>query len=109
VLLNDPIYVEAARGLAQRTIQEGGQSDRDRMHFAFRIVTGRRPTVAESAVLLDELQEQIKAFASDPQTAQRLLAVGDSITDDKLKTEELAAWTMVARLLLNLDESITKS
>ncbi|MDE0938443.1 MAG: hypothetical protein OSA43_00660, partial [Pirellulales bacterium] len=68
-----------------------------------------RPTVAESAVLLDELQEQIKAFASDPQTAQRLLAVGDSITDDKLKTEELAAWTMVARLLLNLDESITKS
>ena len=109
VLLNDPIYVEAARGLAQRTIQKGGQSDRDRMHFAFRIVTGRRPTVAESAVLLDELQEQIKAFASDPQTAQRLLAVGDSITDDKLKTEALAAGTMVARLLLNLDESITKS
>ena len=109
VLLNDPIYVEAARGLAQQTIKEGGNSDRDRMHFAFRIVTGRRPTVAESAVLLDELQEQLKAFASDPQTAQRLLAVGDSITDDKLKTEELAAWTMVARLLLNLDESITKS
>ena len=109
VLLNDPIYVETARGLAQRTIQEGGNSNRDRIEYAFRIVTGRRPTAAELAILLEELQQRLHAFSLDPQTAERLLDVGESKADKKIKTEELAAWTMVARLLLNLDEAITKS
>ncbi|MCH1523250.1 MAG: DUF1553 domain-containing protein, partial [Arenicellales bacterium] len=109
VLLNDPIYVETARGLAQRTIQEGGNSNRDRIEYAFRIVTGRRPTTAELAILLEELQQRIHAFSMDPQTAERLINVGESKADKKIKTAELAAWTMVARLLLNLDEAITKS
>ena len=109
VLLNDPIYVETARGLAQRTIKEGGTSDHDRIEYAFRIVTGRRPTAVEAGILLEELQEQIKSFSTDKQTTQRLLSVGESKVDKKIKMEELAAWTMVARMLLNLDEAITKS
>ena len=109
VLLNDPTYVETARGLAERTMHEGGNSDNERITYAFRIVTGRRPTAAESAILLEEFNQRFAAFKTDPQTATRLLSVGDSQVDSNLPTEELAAWTMVARLLFNLDEAITKS
>ena len=108
VLLNDPIYVEAARGLAERALQQGGHSAGDRLRYAFRVVTGRHPSETESAVLMEELQDRLQAFAADPQTADRLLAIGESPADASLDAEELAAWTMVARLILNLDEAITK-
>jgi len=109
VLLNDPIYVEAARSLAQRVMREGGDSNSERAAYAFRMATGRRPTAAESAVLLEELQERLIEFKQDREAATRLLAIGDSKADPSLEVGELAAWTMVARLVLNLDETITKS
>ena len=109
VLLNDPIYVEAARSLAQRVMREGGDSNTERAAYAFRMATGRRPTAAESAVLLEELQERLIEFTQDREAATRLLAIGDSKADTSLEVGELAAWTMVARLVLNLDETITKS
>jgi hypothetical protein len=109
VLLNDPIYVEAARSLAQRVMREGGDSNSERAAHAFRMVTGRRPTAAESAVLLEELQERLIEFKQNREAATRLLAIGESKADASLEVRELAAWTMVARLILNLDEAITKS
>ncbi|MDG2208093.1 MAG: PSD1 and planctomycete cytochrome C domain-containing protein [Pirellulales bacterium] len=108
VLLNDPIYIEAARGLAQRAILDGGSTTNERLRYAFRIVTGRRPTPAEAAVLSAELWDRLQAFADDPETAKRLVAIGESQSDASLSAGELAAWTMVARLILNLDEAITK-
>ena len=108
VLLNDPTYVETARGLAERTMHEGGKSNNERVTYAFRIVTGRRPTAAESAILLDEFNQRCTAFKTDAEIAAKLLSVGESQADSNLPIEELAAWTMVARLLLNLDEAITK-
>ena len=109
VLLNDPIYVEAARSLAERVMREGGDSNSERAAHAFRMVTGRRPTAAEAAVLLEELQERLIEFKQDRDAATRLLAIGESKADASLEVRELAAWTMVARLILNLDEAITKS
>ena len=108
VLLNDPIYIEAARGLAQRAILDGGSTSDERLRYAFRIVTGRHPTPAEAAVLSAELRDRLQAFAADPETAKRLVAIGESQSDASLSAGELAAWTMVARLILNLDETITK-
>jgi hypothetical protein len=108
VLLNDPIYIEAARGLAQRAILDGGSTSDERLRYAFRIVTGRHPTPAEAAVLSAELRDRLQAFAADPETAKRLVAIGESQSDASLSAGELAAWTMVARLILNLDEAITK-
>ena len=108
VLLNDPIYIEAARGLAQRAILDGGSTSDERLGYAFRIVTGRHPTPAEAAVLSAELRDRLQAFAADPETAKRLVAIGESQSDASLSAGELAAWTMVARLILNLDEAITK-
>ena len=108
VLLNDPIYIEAARGRAQRAILDGGSTSDERLRYAFRIVTGRHPTPAEAAVLSAELRDRLQAFAADPETAKRLVAIGESQSDASLSAGELAAWTMVARLILNLDEAITK-
>ena len=55
-----------------------------------------------------ELRDRLQAFAADPETAKRLVAIGESQSDASLSAGELAAWTMVARLILNLDEAITK-
>jgi hypothetical protein len=90
-------------------MREGGDSNSERAAHAFRMVTGRRPTAAESAVLLEELQERLIEFKQNREAATRLLAIGESKADASLEVRELAAWTMVARLILNLDEAITKS
>ena len=108
VLLNDPTYVEAARALAQRALVEGGQSERTRIEFAFRLATARRPTDRETAVLRDLLRKQLATFARDRNSALQLLSVGESPRDARLNPAELAAWTMVASTILNLDETITR-
>jgi hypothetical protein len=107
-LLNDPTYVEAARALAQRTLLEGGKDEKSRLTYAFRLVTARKPTSKETGVLRELLNGRLKAFRQDRQAALRLLTVGESARDAKLDAAELAAWTTVASVIFNLDETITK-
>ena len=66
VLLNDPTYVEAARALAQRTLLEGGTDEKDRLAFAFRLATARKPSGKESGVLRKLLETELKSFAPEP-------------------------------------------
>lgn len=108
VLMNDPTYVEAARVLAERMMKEGGKSPADRIDFAFRLATARAPSEREKAVLVDTYQEQLDDFRRQQADAAKLLSVGDSKYDPRLKRPELAAWTTVASMILNLDETITK-
>jgi mono/diheme cytochrome c family protein len=109
VLLNDPIYVEAARGLAERMLREGGASVRERIAFAFRHVLVRRPR-PEELKLLETLHEQhLKQYREDQPSAATLLAVGDHPVPEGADPVELAAWTSVARVLLNLHETITRN
>ena len=108
VLMNDPTFVEAARFLAQRTLTEVEAGDRERAAFAFRVVTSRRPTEEELEVVLDLYREQHAAFSQDPDGARGLLGVGDGTHPDHLDRTELAAWAVVASVLLNLDESMTR-
>jgi hypothetical protein len=108
VLLNDPTYVEASRKLAARMMTEGGETSRSRIDFAFRLVTGRHPKDTELAVLVRVFDAQREAFAKDNEAALKLLRVGESRRDERLSVPELAAWTMVASVLLNLDETVTK-
>src|SRR6185436_99985 len=75
VLLNDPVYVEAARNLGQRILEEGGASDEERIVFAFRLCTSRRPTVPEIAVLQRIHVVQREEYAADPAAAAELLSV----------------------------------
>jgi hypothetical protein len=107
-LLNDPTYVEAARALAERTVVEAGASESARIAHAFRLATARRPTTREAAVLRQLFQTQLAAFRRNRSAADELLRVGESARRTRVDAAELAAWTMVASTILNLDETITR-
>jgi hypothetical protein len=106
--LNDVTYVEAARALAQLALEKGGESDADRLAFAFRRVTARRPTDAEGKVLAAALGKQRAIFAADKDGAAKLLKTGDSPRNGKLDAAEHAALTVVCLTVLNLDEALNK-
>ncbi len=106
-LLNNPMFVEAARKLAERAIREGGASAESRLAYAFRVATGRAPDAAERKILSDKFAEMLAVYRADEAAARALLAVGDSPRDDAVPPAELAAYTALANLILNLDEVIT--
>jgi len=110
VLLNDPQFVEAARALAERAIKQGGAAARERLGFAFRLATSRAPTDAELAILVAEFEDRLAEFRADPAAANAYLAGGGARKPDPaIDAAELAAYAAVASLILNLDESISKS
>ena len=108
MLLNDPTYVEAARFLAARMLTQGGDTAAGRINLAFRLATGRFPDPQERAVLVEAAQEALADYRQHSGQATALLAVGASRSDPRLNPSELAAWTTVASIILNLDETITK-
>ncbi|MFM8275287.1 MAG: DUF1553 domain-containing protein, partial [Gemmata sp.] len=108
VLLNDPEFVEAARAFAAKTITEGGGGDDARVRWAFERATGRAATPEEARVLMGVLNRHRKQFADKPDEAKKLLAVGDVPAPKDTRPEELAAWTSVCRVVLNLHETITR-
>src|SRR5262249_27766616 len=109
--LNEPLFLECARGLARKALAEGGTGDRDRVVDAFRRCTGRKPTERELDVLLGFLSKQVEKF-SVPDAKPWDLAADDPAHPPKLPDgvtpSRVAALTALARLLLNLDETITK-
>ncbi|MDP6930908.1 MAG: DUF1553 domain-containing protein, partial [Planctomycetota bacterium] len=108
LMMNDPQYVEAARHFAQRVLREGGTSARDRLIWSFRLATGHPPSAEDLADLEQFLSEQLAVYRGDLKSAQALIAIGELKAEPSLDIAELAAWTMVANLLLNLDEVVTK-
>ena len=108
-LMNDPQFVEASRALAQRIMIEGGSTVESRVAYAFRLATARLPDQGEADVLKAFLNEQMDEFQRDPEAAKALLAVGQFEHDAALDPAELAAWTTIATVILNLDETVTKS
>jgi hypothetical protein len=108
LLLNDVQYVEAARALAERTLHQGGSTVDSRVAYMFRLVTARRPDARELAELTGAYRDHLTAFSKDVSAAQKLLAVGETPVDPKLNPRELAAWTLIANLVLNLDEVLNK-
>jgi hypothetical protein len=108
VTLNDPVYIEAAQALARRIVTQGGESTTQRMAFVFRLCETRPPTEAE-VKRLTELFEQAKAqFAKEPAKATALVSKPLGPPPAGMKIEELAAWTVVSNVLLNLDETLAK-
>ncbi len=108
VLMNDPTFVEAARALAQKVQNEPQGDSAARIRHAFRLATARQPSAAELAPLQEFLRKQLAHFRANPQAAKELLSVGESPWDTRRDPAELAAWTMVASAILNLDETITR-
>jgi hypothetical protein len=105
-LMNDPTYVESARFLAQHTIDEGGATEADRVDYCFRRATARPPTAEESAILRGYLEKELDRYRADPASAAKLLSVGAAPADAKINASELAAYTMLASVVQNLDEVI---
>ncbi|MEQ9408904.1 MAG: PSD1 and planctomycete cytochrome C domain-containing protein [Fuerstiella sp.] len=108
VLMNDVQYVEAARKFAERVMTEGGISVDERITFAFRAVVNRRPGETERQSLANLFEEYHSLFRNDPESATKLLSAGESPRNELLAPAELAAWSMVTHLLLNLSETVTR-
>ncbi|QDV41941.1 Planctomycete cytochrome C [Stieleria neptunia] len=107
VTLNDPQFVEAARALAQRLI-ESESDDRKRIDLAYRLTTARPASERETSVLLSILADQRERFAAAPESANQFLSVGELPRDESIDAIQHAAWTVIAQMILNLDETLTR-
>ncbi|MDE0736591.1 MAG: DUF1553 domain-containing protein, partial [Pirellulaceae bacterium] len=108
LLLNGPQFVEAARHLAGRIMREGGDSVDAKLVFGFRLVSGRPPSQEEAGLLKSIYAKELARFQADDVATRKILQVGRSVNSGQLDSADHAAWTSVARMLLNLDEAITK-
>jgi hypothetical protein len=110
--LNEPVFVDAARALAIRVLREAGANDRERAEYAFKLCTNRSPTKAETEELLSLYRSQRQRVA-DGWLSSRAITTGNHEKLPELPSgvnpTDAAAWTLVARALLNLDETLTKS
>jgi len=109
VLLNDPVFVEAARAFAQNMMQQGGASLRGRIDWAFQRALGRAASPAEHRVLAQLFQSNLARFRKDPREAEALARAGEAPLAPNLNQPELAATTLVARAILNLHETVTRN
>ncbi|MBI1310137.1 DUF1553 domain-containing protein [bacterium] len=108
-LLNDPTFVEAARAFAQRILTDRGNDDASRLNFAFENAVSRAADAEERELLAALLASARNSFAKDEASATQLDSVGLSKGDSSLDGKELAAWTTVARAILNLNETNTRN
>jgi hypothetical protein len=107
--LNDPTYVEAARGFASRILKECAGDSTARLRWAFQQALQRDPEPEEQRLLASALQTRRAEYESNASHAADFLRVGLLPNDAGLNANELAAWTHIARIILNLHETITRS
>ena len=106
-LMNDVTFLEASRKLAERMIAAGATPEA-RMEYGYKLLLARAPSARQSQVLLSTLARMQGDFERDPEAAARFLEQGESPVANTGRKAELAAWTSVASLILNMDEAITK-
>ena len=107
-LMNDETYLEAARKLAERMLRDGGAAPAARIDYGFKLAVARAPRDRERTVLLASLHHHLDRYQTNRAEAERLLKQGESPVSDGLDRGELAAYTTLASMLLNLDETVTK-
>jgi hypothetical protein len=108
-LMNDVQYVEASRALATRMIREGGETFEERLAFAYRVVLARSPSEYETRVLAQQFEANLAHYKSDQDSAKKLITQGETQPDAGIDVGELAAFTLIANTLLNLDETLTRN
>ncbi|MDR3636515.1 MAG: PSD1 and planctomycete cytochrome C domain-containing protein [Isosphaeraceae bacterium] len=109
VLLNDPSYVEAARAFAERVVRKGGADAPSRIRHAYKVALARDVRPAEIALLEKLVERQRSELRANPDGVAELLHVGDRPAPSDIDAAELAAWTAVARVILNLHETVTRN
>ena len=108
VTMNDPQFLEAARVLASRLLQEGGPSDDSRIDWLARQVLSRPLKPEEQAIARDCLRDMVAYFKEKPADAEALIKTGESPVSKEQSAALLASWTMVVNALMNLDETLNK-
>jgi hypothetical protein len=108
VLLNDPTFLEAARGFAVRGLEHGAMTDAERITWLFREATSRSPDDVERGVLLRMLDKNRARYKNDPKAADEMEHIGLASVRTGIDEPELAAWTAVCRALLNLNETMSR-
>jgi hypothetical protein len=108
-LMNDVQHVESARAFAERMLTEGGTSPKERITFAYRTLLSRPPVDAEIEIINRQLTAHLARYQQDGAAAAKLIAHGESKPREGLNSSELAAYTMLANTLLNLDETVTRN
>jgi mono/diheme cytochrome c family protein len=106
--LNEKTFVQAAQAMALRVVKEGGVDDRSRATFAFRLCTGRKPTPGEIDMLLAFWKEEYDLFENSTATAVSIAVADPKEIPPDVNLHKVAAWAMVSRAILNLDETVTK-
>ncbi len=109
VLLNDPTYVEAARVFAQRIMAEGGERSDDRIILAYHYALSREPDAQELELIRNLYHSHLMEYSQDPEAAKAVLEAGMTPVPEGVDVADLAAWTSVTRVILNLHETITRS
>ena len=107
-LMNDVTFLEAARKMAERMMRNGGSTPAERIGFGFELATAHKPGERELEILLDSFAYYHDGFETDGASAARYLAQGEAARDLRLNARELAAYTAVASIILNLDATLTK-
>ena len=108
-LMNDVQHFEAARAFAERIMTAGGTTPESRITLAYRAALSRKPSVEEISVVSDSLKKFLAEYAQSPDAAKKVIRNGESKPNESLAPNELAAWTLVANLILNLDETINRN
>ncbi|MFG0333635.1 MAG: DUF1553 domain-containing protein, partial [Maioricimonas sp. JB049] len=108
VTLNDPVYVEAAQSLARRVLADGGSDDEQRARYAFRVCVSRPPDERELSVLIKSVHQARVRLAQQPDEAAKLATDPLGPLPDDVDPVEAAAWTVMANVLLNLDEALAR-
>jgi hypothetical protein len=108
VTLNDPVYIEAAQGLARRIAANGGATTADRARYGFRVTLSRPPQEAELSRLVKLYEQSLAKFSQNAEEAKRMASDPIGPTPPDANVAELAAWTVVGNVLLNLDETLMK-
>ena len=108
VLLNDPVFVEAARVFAEKILQSNHSNDEEKIAYAFDHALTRKPNPEEIKIMQSLLQNQRERYKADEKAAIELLKTGMKAYDDSIGISELAAWTSVSRTLLNMYETTAR-
>ena len=108
VLMNDVQFFESARKFGERVMKEGGNGNEERIRFIYRTALGRLPSESEKSSILNLYNEHLKDFSNSKDTVSEILSSGESPVDESLNASELASWTMITHLILNLSETVTK-
>jgi len=108
-LMNDVQHFEAARAFAERILLDGGSTPADRIAFAYRTILSRKPAPEETTIVQQALEQHLAHYQQDVEAAKKVIANGESKPRPGLPEPEVAAWTLVANLILNLDETVTRN